>query len=291
MTRLIFVLMFLFLILGTSGILAQSNTDSITMKAMSYNLRYDTEADGENRWDNRKDRVASLVRFYAPDFLGIQEGLVHQLEYLDRKLNGYQRIGVGREDGEEGGEFSAIYYNRDHFELVDGTEKTIWLSETPDEPSKSWDAALPRVLTFGKFKNRSSGKELYVFNTHFDHIGQQAREESSKLIVSTVAETAGDLPAILMGDFNVTEENPVYEVLTTSDPVLKDAFYATDLPHVGPHFTFEGFGVGTGNRPRRIDYIFTSDHVTVQKHAIISTFKNGFYPSDHLPVFAVIEIE
>lgn len=291
MTRILWILISIVLITGVSAVFVQAQTNSTLVEAITYNLRLDTDADGENQWNNRKERVASLIQFYEPDFLGIQEGLFHQLEYLDGELDGYQRIGVGRDDGAEEGEFSAIYYNSEKFELAEGTEQTIWLSETPGEPSKSWDAALPRILTYGKFRDKSNGRELYVFNTHFDHIGQQAREESSKLIVSTIGETTGDVPVVLMGDFNVTEDNPAYEVLTKSEPVLKDAFYATELPHVGPDFTFEGFGVGTGNEHRRIDYIFTSDNVTVRKHAIISSFNNGFYPSDHLPVYAEIEIE
>lgn len=270
---------------------AQAQTNSTIVEAITYNLRLDTDADGENQWNNRKEQVASLIQFYDPDFLGIQEGLIHQLEYLDGELDDYQRIGVGRDDGAEGGEFSAIYYNSEKFELVEGTEQTIWLSETPGEPSKSWDAALPRILTFGKFRDKSNGRELYVFNTHFDHIGQQAREESSKLIVSTIGEAAGNSPVVLMGDFNVTEDNPAYEVLTKSEPALHDAFYVTKLPHVGPDFTYEGFGVGTGDEHRRIDYIFTSDNVNVKKHAIITSYHNGFYPSDHLPVYAEIEIK
>lgn len=262
-----------------------------SISVMSYNLRLDTDADGVNRWDNRKERVASLIQLFEPDFIGIQEGLLHQLQYLDKELDGYRRIGVGRDDGENAGEFSALYYNSARVELAEGTSRTLWLSETPEEPgSKSWDAALPRILTFGKFKDTATGNDFFVFNTHFDHVGQQAREESAKLILNTIRETAGDLPVLLTGDFNVTEDNAAYEVLTGSESGLKDTFYESEIPHTGPHFTFEGFEVHSSDNPRRIDFIFTSDRVTVRKHAIPSLFKNGFYPSDHLPVYAEVEL-
>lgn len=259
-----------------------------TFGVMSYNLRFDTESDGINQWENRKDRVASLIRFYRPGFLGTQEGLLNQVQYLEEELDGYGRIGVGRDDGADEGEFSAILFDENRFELVDDSEQTLWLSETPDEPSQSWDAALPRILTFGKFRDRQTDETIYVFNTHFDHIGQTAREESAKLIVETIRDVSEGLPVVVMGDFNVTEDNPAYEELTASDSGLKDAYYTTDNPHVGPDFTFEGFEVKSDSEKRRIDFIFVSEPVTVLNHAIISSFRDGYYPSDHLPVYAEI---
>lgn len=265
-----------------SGCTGQSEKED-PMRIMSYNIRYDNPGDGPNQWQHRKDRLVNLVKYHSPDILGTQEGLLHQLEWLDDELTGYDRIGVGRNDGAEEGEFTAIYYNSERLELVEGSDSTIWLSTTPGEPSKDWDAALPRIVTWGTFRDRENGQELVVFNTHFDHIGEQARTESARIIVDKVDEIAGDLPAVVTGDFNMTPDSEAYSVMASA---LSDGFETSLLPHVGPEFTFEGFAVAGGEEGRRIDYIFANSAVTVQTHAILSTYRDGFYPSDHLPVVA-----
>lgn len=155
-------------------------------------------------------------------------------------------------------------------------------------PSKNWDAALPRILTWGEFKMKDSGKNFFVFNTHFDHIGDTARTESAKIILDTIKETAGDAAVVLTGDFNIVDTSEPYKILTSS--FLSDAYNTSDLPNVGPPFTFSGFGVGEIEEKRRIDYIFTNDRIDVLKHAVITSFHNGYYPSDHLPVVAEISI-
>ncbi|MEX0646280.1 MAG: endonuclease/exonuclease/phosphatase family protein [Balneolaceae bacterium] len=261
-----------------------------SFSVMSYNLRYDTESDGINQWDNRKERVVSLIRLYRPGFLGIQEGLLNQVEFLEEELEHYGRIGGGRDDGGDEGEFSALYFDTTRFELAEDSEQTLWLSENPGEPGKSWDAALPRILTFGKFRDLQTGKSFYVFNTHFDHIGQTAREESAKLILEIIREQAEGFPVVLTGDFNITEDNPAYQELTNEGSGLTDAYYVSENPHVGPDFTFEGFEVKSSDNQRRIDFIFVSGQVSVLNHAIISSFREGYYPSDHLPVYAVIDL-
>lgn len=258
---------------------------------MSYNLRYDNTGDGDNRWDERRDLVVNLIRFHEPDFIGIQEGLLHQLEYLDQQLPHMSRIGVGRNDGEYDGEFSAIYYNQSRFELVADTDSTVWLSEFPGLPSKSWDAALPRILTFGRFSDRITGQDIYVFNTHFDHAGEQARWESAHIVLRTMISIAGDLPVVLTGDFNAEPGSNVYEVLTADSSTLKDAIDITEIPHVGPLFTSGGFEVNDNESGRRIDYIFVNDQIDVIKHSIIATFRNGVYPSDHLPVYTSVTFQ
>lgn len=258
---------------------------------MSYNIRYDNPDDAPNNWDNRKHRVAELIRFYEPAFIGTQEGLLHQLEYLEEELDKYQWIGVGRDDGTMSGEFSALFFDTTKVELVSGSDETIWLSETPSKPGKSWDAALPRIITYGQFRNQSSDRQFYVFNTHFDHVGDTARAKSAELIVDKTDEVAGDRPAVVTGDFNATPDSEPYAILTSEKSSLRDAFEVTKQPHFGPLFTFEGFEVQSGNEKRRIDYIFVNDNVQVQKHAIISSFRDSYYPSDHLPVIAEIDFK
>jgi endonuclease/exonuclease/phosphatase family metal-dependent hydrolase len=264
--------------------------EPFTVSLMSYNLRVDLAQDGTNRWKHRREHVAALIRLYQPDFLGQQEGLIHQVEYLGNHLPDYAWIGVGRDNGRRAGELSSIHYNTSRFELVEGSDRTIWLSKTPDMPGKSWDAAYPRILTYGQFRHKESGHTLFVFNTHFDHVGQTARKNSAKLILRTIKKVAGNSPYVLLGDFNVTEGNRVYRILTGGSPPLKDAFYHTETPHVGPLFTFEGFEVKSALDKRRIDYIFVPADARVLNHAIIGHFRNGYYPSDHLPVYAIVQL-
>lgn len=258
----------------------------LQVTVMTYNLRFDTVNDGVNRWDARKEHVTALIQHEQPHFLGTQEGLRHQLDDLLGELPGYAFVGVGRDDGADAGEFSALFYDSARVDLIPGSARTRWMSLTPDVPSKSWDAALPRIVTYAAFRIRATGDTLHVFNTHFDHVGQQARVESAKLLVRWMADVARTQPFVLMGDFNVTETNPVYDILTASPTALKDAFRVSKHPHVGPTFTFEGFEVRNSPDARRIDYIFVPGLVRVTHHAILSTFRDGRYPSDHLPVVA-----
>lgn len=286
--RIICVLIFMFAILQSGFSATVGETPSIGV--MSYNVRYDTEKDGINRWDARKEWVAAVIGFHEPGFVGIQEGWPHQLEYLSNALGTYTWIGVSREGKNKPGEFAAIFYDTQRFELIEDSEQTIWLSETPRKPGKSWDAALPRILTFGKFRDKESSREFWVYNTHFDHKGHAARVESARVVVETIKKISGQEPVILTGDFNMTEAEEPYKILTAPDSSLKDAFYSTESAHVGPLFTFEGFEVKSGRKQRRIDYIFVNPQVQARKHAILSHFRDGRYPSDHLPVFAVVTL-
>ncbi len=238
-----------------------------------------------NSWPHRKEDVVNLIAFHEPDFLGTQEGMAHQLKFMDNKLEKMEWIGLSRENSREKGEFSALFYNSRKFELVTGSDSTAWLSPTPSEVSTGWDADLPRIVTWGKFRERSTGRAIYVFNTHFDHIGDTARAKSADLIRRTIEDMVGGEPFILTGDFNATPDSRPYAILTKGS-LMRDAYEVPLLPHVGPSFTFEGFSVQGGEPPRRIDYIFVGGDVKVRNHAIISSFSNGYYPSDHLPVVA-----
>lgn len=260
------------------------------VEVMTYNIKYDNKSDTLNAWDKRRDRIVNLISFYKPDFWGTQEVLDHQLRYLDHQLKNMKWIGVGRADGKTDGEYSALFYNANTFELVENSDSTIWLSKTPAIPSKSWDAALPRILTFGKFRHKQTGKELYVFNTHFDHRGDTARAESVKLILQTIVKVSGGLPVVVTGDFNFTENDRPYAIITAANSPLRDAFYATITPHVGPQVSFTGFTVDASTQKRRIDYIFVNDRLDVLKHSIIANFQNRRYPSDHLPVYAKVKM-
>jgi len=258
---------------------------------MSYNIRYATEADSLNAWDYRKERVVNLVQFHEADIIGMQEALLSQIQYVAEQLPDYKWCGVGRDDGKEAGEFSPIFYNTNLFTLLE--DSTFWLSESPEAPSKSWDAALNRIVTWAKFTYKPTGDDFYFFNTHFDHRGQIAREESAKLLVLKITEIVGSEPVILTGDFNSTPDSFPYTVIAgTSESgsgavvPLKDAFHHSELPHHGALRTYSGFAVNDSLPGDRIDYIFVRNNINVLKHGILTDFREGRYPSDHLPVIA-----
>ncbi|MEZ4700128.1 MAG: endonuclease/exonuclease/phosphatase family protein [Rhodothermales bacterium] len=257
-----------------------------SVRVMTFNIRYANPGDGVHAWPMRRDRVASIIRFNQADLFGVQEALIGQLQDLDARLPGYARLGVGRDDGKEAGEFSAIYYRRDRFEPIESG--TFWLSTTPEVPgSVGWDAAITRVVTWARYRDAGTGKTFYHFNTHFDHRGEQARTESARLIVERIASIAGDTPVVLTGDFNFDPTAPGYGVLTAA---LTDTQHASETGHHGPETTFYGFTF-TGDTGRRIDYIFTSRGARTLRHATLSDSWDGAFASDHLPVFAEIAFE
>ena len=263
--------------------LPQETMPEPSLRVMSYNIRYNNPDDGRNAWSNRKERVANLIRFYQADLIGLQEVLYGQLTYLEKQLAGYGRIGVGRDDGKQAGEFSPIFYSEEQLELLD--QGTFWLSDTPGQPSVGWDAALERIVTWGRFRYRTNGDTIVYFNTHFDHRGEQAREESARLLKQKVNEIAADYPVIVTGDFNSDPRSVPYQILTDSQR-LRDALPISEIPHVGPERSSGGFEVTASFSGKRIDYVFVDQDFQVHRHAIITSYDDGYFPSDHLPVLA-----
>lgn len=261
------------------------------LRVMTFNLRYDTPSDGANAWPHRHDWVAALIRFHAPDALGVQEALAHMLTDLDARLPGFARVGVGRADGRAGGEFNAILYRRDRLELLDSG--TFWLSPTPEVAgSKGWDAAIERIATWARFRDRRTGCRYVHLNTHFDHVGEQARQESARLIRRHAAALADGIPVVVTGDLNADPASEPYRILTRdtiadATPPLRDAMVASRDGHYGPTSTWTAFrAIEPG---RRIDYVLVSPQVRVLKHAILPDSWGGRFPSDHLPVLAAVE--
>ena len=256
---------------------------------MSFNLRLDLASDGPNAWPHRRDWVASLIRFHAPDAVGVQEALAHMLTDLDERLPGYARVGVGRADGREAGEFSAILYRTDRLDMLENG--TFWLSPTPEVAgSKGWDAAIERVATWARFQDRVNGCTHVHLNTHFDHIGEQARQESARLIRRRLVSIADRWTLIVTGDLNADPRSVAYRVFT-ADTIggaapLRDAFEASQSGHYGPTSTWTAFkAIEPG---RRIDYILLSPSLRVLTHGILPDSWDGRFPSDHLPVVATI---
>lgn len=265
-------------------------------RVMSYNIRLPNQGDSINYWDHRRPLVASMIRYHEPDIIGVQEAFRRQLDEMMTDMPAYAWFGVCRADGavlpNPDGEFSAIIFRKDRFERLDGN--TFWLSATPEVAgSKGWDAAFPRIVTWARFRDVKSGKLFFYFNTHFDHLGEQAREESAKLLLQKINEIAGKEPVILSGDFNSTDTSKPYLVLTdqASTYSMTDAMFASKSPHHGPLGSFSGSFTLPGVGDYRIDFIFINNNITVLQHAILSDSWDGRLPSDHLPVLAEVRID
>lgn len=279
------ILFFLLLLGINQGVQSQNNSDVI--KVITFNIRVAID-EGVNSWDNRKELVASIIKTYGADIVGLQEALKTQLDDLATLLPDFVWVGVGRDDGAEEGEFSAIFYKKERFEILENS--TFWLSETPDKPSIGWDAALKRVVTWAKFKDKETGKIFYHFNTHFDYKGVMARLESANLLNDKVAEIAGKIPAIVTGDFNFKSDFGGYKILTGGRKnYLFDTQKIAKIDSSSSNITYNRFGqfLEEGNK---IDYIFIKNNIEVDKHKIIMDTFNGRYPSDHMPVFVELRI-
>lgn len=257
------------------------------ISVMTYNIRYDNPEDSANSWSNRKALLSSQINFYHPDIVGVQEALDHQLSFLDSILNDYSYIGVGRKDGKTKGEYNAIFYDDNKFELLE--QGTLWLSDTPDSISVGWDAALPRICTYALLHHRSLDQDIWVFNTHFDHIGEEARANSAQLIMRKIdaLNDNRNFPVILMGDFNTSFNKVEYGSIITSR--LNDSKESCLQPPYGPTGTFNGFNFES-RVTNRIDYIFVGKQISVLKYAVLSTSQEGRFPSDHFPVYIEIEL-
>ncbi len=265
-------------------ILLPSTLFSQQMNIITFNIRYNNPGDGINAWPNRVEMVTGLLDFHDPDLFGLQEALYEQVMDVQKNLPQFEWFGVGRDDGEKAGEFSPIFFNKSKFILLD--HGTFWLSETPEIPSRGWDAALNRIVTWGKFKSKVSGKQFLCFNTHFDHRGDEARKNSAILIRKKIEEMTynKNLPVILTGDFNLTPDS---EPISLLKKYMTDSRDVTEEPPYGPVGTYNNFVIDAPLE-NRIDYIFTHGGIDVLQYAVLTDFSNHRTPSDHLPVFARI---
>jgi endonuclease/exonuclease/phosphatase family metal-dependent hydrolase len=277
MNRSILTLLLLFSLIITTN--AQK-----PIKVITYNIRYNTPSDKENAWPKRRNDVIKLLKLHKADLFSVQEALYDQIMDLKEGMTGFDYVGVGRDDGNINGEFSAIYYNSNRFTPTESG--TFWLSKTPGIPSKSWDAALNRICTWARFKEKETLKTFYVFNTHFDHKGVKARKESAILILKKISEIAKrNEPVILTGDFNLTPEEKPLALIRQK---MKDSRQISETVPQGPTGTFNDFDI-TSKLQNRIDYIFVNRLIAIKKYNVITDSKEGHYPSDHLPV--LIELQ
>ena len=254
------------------------------VKLMTYNIRFDDAKDSINGWNQRKRDVLKIMKDSEAGIIGVQEALKHQILELNENLIDFEYIGVGRDDGIDHGEFSAILYNTNNYQVI--KSETFWLSDTPDKPSYGWDAAFKRICTAALMKDVENDTEFWVFNTHFDHMGFYARRKSAELVVKKINQLNPDqAPAILMGDFNVTPFEKPYKIITSS---LQDSrLNANEI---------KGVNIGTYNgfknefEHNRIDFIFTNKLNILFYAQINDKMRNGNYPSDHFPVIIELEI-
>jgi endonuclease/exonuclease/phosphatase family metal-dependent hydrolase len=253
------------------------------LRVTSFNIRHSRAKDGPNHWTLRRDVFFETLKRAQPDLLGLQEVLADQAAEIRAAMPGHDFVGVGRNDAKEDGEFSPILFRRERFEKLDSGH--FWLSQTPETiGSRGWDANIPRLVTWVKLRDRLANDRRFLFvNTHWDHMGQVARLESARLMRQRLAP---DLPVIVTGDFNCTEDDPPYAALLhgQTQPQLLDSFREVHPTRTREEATFNGFdGRSTGSR---IDWILHTPHFTASAASIDRFNVDGRYPSDHFPVHA-----
>ena len=278
-----------FIVLATQLLTAQ-------MLVGTYNIRLKVASDSVNGevWSKRCQVMCDQLNFMSPDIFGTQEVLHPQLVDMLKGLDGYDFIGVGRDDGKQGGEYAAIFYKKDRLRLLD--YGNFWLNETPDRPALGWDAACIRICTWGHFRDRQTKREFYFLNLHMDHVGVRARAESAKLVMQRITQMtdSGKKLAILTGDFNVPQTDELYSIFTQSG-ILKDC-YANAANRFAENGTYNGFDYHFYTT-ERIDHILVTPATTVDAFAVLT---DGYWRkdmngkmsrrtlSDHYPIFARI---
>jgi endonuclease/exonuclease/phosphatase family metal-dependent hydrolase len=254
---------------------------------MSYNIRYDITTTNASPWTERHTAISSQIKRFDVDVIGMQEVLDHQREQLLSDLPGFASIGVGRDDGQKAGEYSPIFYKEERLRVL--TSGTFWLSPTPDVPSKGWDAALNRICTYAQFFDLEFKQSFWVFNTHFDHVGEVARMKSSVLILQKIQEvTKGTRQAVIFcGDLNLNDDHPTITFLQSQ---MKDALLFSQQVKSNMNSTFNNFDL-KNDATKRIDYIFTNKKVEIVTFETIVERFGISYPSDHFPILTTLKLK
>jgi endonuclease/exonuclease/phosphatase family metal-dependent hydrolase len=272
--------------------------DSLELRVMTFNIRYGTADDGEDRWENRRQMVIDVLRDNFPDVVGLQEALDFQISQIRQSLSEYGQLGVARDDGKAKGEYCAILYRCDRFDVNESG--TFWFSGTPDVPGSShWGNANVRICTWARLVEKKSGNTFYHYNLHLDHVSQPSREKSAVLLAQRIRERKHPDPFIVTGDFNAGKNNPAVMYLRgkaalsegeskSENPVPAVDTFRVLHPDANEVGTFNQFA---GNRKgEKIDFIFTLPDVQVLESQIVHTERNGRYPSDHFPVTARLRL-
>ncbi len=255
---------------------AKKEKETPELKVMSYNIRMGTANDGTNSWNMRFPATGMMLEDQAPDVFGVQEAFDFQVRYIE-EMCGYESVGVGRDNGKKEGEHMSIFWNKKTVSMVKWG--TLWLSETPEKPSKGWDAACMRTATWALMKCKKTGKKFYFVNTHLDHKGKEAQKNGLKLIVDRIAEINKDgYPMVLTGDFNITPDNAALAELDTKMQSARKIAEKTD--NLG---TFNGWG----KKSLVIDYIYVSGFSTCTEYQTVTKkYNDRKFVSDHYPIVA-----
>lgn len=266
---------------------APDPASELELKVMTYNVRFDNPADGQHNWQHRREAAAALIRSQSADLVGTQEVLKNQLDDFWQRLPEYGYLGVGREDGQTAGEFSAIFYRKDRLQVI--KSGNFWLSQTPEIPgSRGWDAACERIVTWGLFEEKASGFRLAFFNTHLDHVGTIARRESVRLLLDRIQNLTPDLPIILSGDFNAPPDSEPISLILDSGYLTDTRSRAASVS--GPTWSFHGFGRVPEQQRLLIDFIFVSAQFEVLEYRNIFDRVGETYYSDHNPILARLKL-
>ena len=254
----------------------KENEGTEGLKVMSYNIRLGSANDGTNSWSLRYIATGEMLEDQAPDVFGVQEALDYQVRYIN-EMCGYEYVGVGRENGKKEGEHMAIFWNKKSVSMLKWG--TFWLSETPQKPSKGWDAACFRTATWALMKDKKTGKKFYFVNTHLDHEGKEAQKNGLKLIVDRIGEINPEgYPMVLTGDFNMKPDDPNLAELDSKMQSARKIAAATDS-----HDTYNGWGRGSGI----IDYIYVSGFSSCPEYqTVVKRYRDRKFVSDHYPVSA-----
>ena len=275
----------LFLLLAVLS-LASCSEEKVNVRWATFNMRLDTPADSLNNWKYRKERVAQYIQDMNLDVVGTQEVLQNQFNDLKSLLPDFEGVGVARDDGKETGEYSAVFYRKSVFDALDSG--TFWLAENPDSVGmKGWDAVCVRVATWAKLQHKTTGKIVMAVNTHFDHVGVVARRESALLIIRKIKEIVGDQPAVLTGDFNVTDQSEAYSTIVSNEFVLLDAHKVAEKT-TGTSYTFHGFDKVDMEKRSKIDFVFVTPSIKVLQSEVTKEVKDALL-SDHNPQWTELE--
>ena len=284
MKRIIFLIVVVLPLLVACKRPTGTNEDVNTLDVMTFNVRLGTADDGSNSWNYRRYAASMMINELRPVAFGVQEAYDFQLEYLVKQCKSYKCVGVGREDGKSGGEHMSVFYDTTRVTLLDWG--TYWLSETPDVPSKGWDAACKRTATWTLLEDKLAGRRFFFVNTHLDHVGVEARKNGLALVVNRIGEMNRDgVPMILCGDFNVYADDPCLNGLRS---MMEDSWQTAAEADDG--VTWHDWGRNTDDR--HIDYIFYSRFAGCESiRRVTKEYAGCPFVSDHYPVVARLKYD
>jgi endonuclease/exonuclease/phosphatase family metal-dependent hydrolase len=278
------VLLTLFGLAGQAAPPQPATSAPASLVVMTFNIRYGTANDGDNRWERRREQQFELIKAEQPDVIGLQEALHAQIDEILAAVPGYAMVGVGRSDGGQAGEYAALLYKRAR--LTVRMTDTFWLSDSPRlVASKTWGNTIERICTWARFDDKT-GPSFYIYNVHLDHQSQPSRERSVELVLKTIAAREPAAPVIVTGDFNAGEANPATKAMATR---FADSFRMLH-PQASEVGTFTGFELGK-TQGEKIDYIFVEPGTPVTRAEILRAARDGRYPSDHFPVVAELRLK